>query len=61
MKKPKIGRRFLRWTNMNYLLKFILSILFFIVITPIGFFLRLFQVDYLQIKGNKLSYWIKKR
>ena len=46
---------------MNYLLKFILSILFFIVITPIGVFLRLFQVDYLQIKGNKLSYWIKKR
>ena len=61
MKKPKIGRHFLSWINMNYLLKFILSILFFIVVTPIGWVLRLFQVDYLQIKGDKSSYWIKKR
>ena len=45
---------------MNYLLKPLLAILFFLIITPIGLLLRLFGVDYLQIKTKKNSYWITK-
>jgi|APSaa5957512535_1039671.scaffolds.fasta_scaffold06109_7 hypothetical protein len=45
---------------MNYLLKPLLTIIFFVILTPIGLFFRVFGVDYLQINSKKESYWIDK-
>ena len=39
----------------------IMGIIFFIVVTPIGFIMRLFNKDLLNLKFNKdKSYWLKK-
>jgi len=40
---------------------FIMGIIFFLVVTPIGFLMRIFRKDLLNLKYNKdKSYWIKK-
>ena len=46
---------------MNYLLKPLLTIIFFVILTPIGIFLRVLRIDYLQINSKKESYWIDKK
>ena len=51
---------------MKYLLKmmlsFVLGIIFYIVITPISFILRILKLDILNIllDKNKKSYWIER-
>lgn len=46
---------------MNAILKFIFTILFFVIITPVGLIMRLFGADLLQkkIETGKKSYWTK--
>ena len=40
---------------------FIMGIIFFLVVTPIGFLMRIFRKDLLNLKYNKdKSYWIEK-
>lgn len=43
-------------------LRFILAIVFFIMVTPVGFLLRFLGVDFLKrkIDKNVTTYWIKK-
>jgi len=53
------------WIKLGYFLGKIISpiimgIVFFIIVTPIGLFLRLFGKDILRLKRNKNSYWIKR-
>ncbi len=55
------------WMRLAYILawvntRLILSILFYIIFTPIGVGIRLFGIDLLdrKIDKNKQSYWIKK-
>jgi hypothetical protein len=57
----------LLWTKLGFLLGKIISpivmgIIFFLIITPIGLFMRLLGRDLLNLKFNKnLSYWIEKK
>ena len=46
---------------MNSILKIIFSILFFLVITPVGLIIRLFGIDLLakKIDHTKKTYWTK--
>ena len=45
----------------NIVSPLIMSIIFFFVVTPIGFFMRVFKKDLLNIKFNKgKTYWIEK-
>ena len=45
------------------LLKILFTVIFFLVLTPVGLILRLFGVDYLNTKNQskKSSYWIEKK
>jgi len=47
---------------LKIMLSFVLIIIFYIVITPISFILRIFRLDILNIfiDKNKKSYWIKR-
>jgi hypothetical protein len=47
----------LAWVNT----RFILTILFYLVFTPIGLVMRLFRIDLLERKKNKGTYWKKKQ
>ena len=45
----------------NFISPIVMAIIFFIVITPISFLLKLFGKDILNLKNNKEeTYWIKK-
>jgi len=37
-----------------------MGIIFFLVVTPTGYIMRLIGKDLLRLKKNKNSYWIKK-
>ena len=56
----------LAWVEFGILLgkiisPIIMAIIFFLVVTPIGIFMRVLQKDLLNLKFNdKKSYWIKK-
>jgi hypothetical protein len=40
---------------------FVMGVIFFIIVTPIGFFMRILKKDLLKLKfNNKNSYWIEK-
>jgi len=39
----------------------VLGMIFFIIITPIGYFRKKFGSDELNLKKNKKSYWILKK
>ena len=47
---------------INFILKVIFFIVFFLLITPIGIILRLLGIDYLhnRFEKGKDSYWINK-
>lgn len=47
---------------MNFILKILFTIVFFVIITPIGLLLRLFGVDYLDVKKKtgRTTYWVNK-
>ena len=47
---------------LKMMLSFVLVIIFFIVISPISFILRIFKLDILNIfiDKNKKSYWINR-
>lgn len=46
---------------MNFFLKILSVIAFFLIITPVGYILRLFGKDYMsrELDENRKSYWIK--
>jgi NADH:ubiquinone oxidoreductase subunit 5 (subunit L)/multisubunit Na+/H+ antiporter MnhA subunit len=46
---------------MNTILKFLFTIIFFVIITPLGLIIRLFGIDYLdqKLQTERKSYWIK--
>jgi uncharacterized membrane protein YhfC len=50
--------RLIGWVNT----RIILSIIFYLIVTPISLVMRLFKKDYLEkrIDKNKDSYWVKK-
>ena len=54
------------WTRFGLVLgkmisPIIMGIIFFLIVTPIGIFLRIFKKDVLNLKkNNDKSYWIKK-
>ena len=39
----------------------IMGLVFFFVVTPMGFFVRLFKKDIMGLKKSKSSYWINKK
>lgn len=47
---------------MNFTLKMLFTIVFFVFITPVGRLLRLFGVDYLDVKKKtgRTTYWVNK-
>jgi hypothetical protein len=54
------------WIQFGILLGKIISpivmgLIFFFVVTPIGFFVRLFKKDIMGLKKSKSSYWINKK
>ena len=54
------------WTDMlnkliEFFIKIVFGLIFFLVVTPIGILIRMFGIDFLERKGNSeiLSYWKK--
>ncbi len=47
---------------MSFILKILFTIVFFFILTPVGLILRLFGVDYLDVKkkAGRNSYWVNK-
>lgn len=68
MARPEFFRPvYLAWMRLAFVLswintRLILAVIFYLIFTSIGLFLKLFRVDLLDIKidKNKVSYWHKK-
>ena len=51
------------WIKLGFMLgrvisPFVMAFIFFVIVTPIGILLRIFQKDVMRLKKKKYTYWI---
>lgn len=64
-KKTFIKPVYIVWMRFAFILgwintRIILVILFYLIFTPVGLFMRLFRIDLLERKNKEGTYWKKK-